>query len=116
MKELARIRAMRRVGRQPNVSNDREVEVPVSYLDNIETQPDRGSLRVYFQNVNTFKIGSDAVEEVEAMRKLAAVGASVVCLSEVNKNLEAGETRKAVQMILDKARPGMVMSGGGNAH
>ena len=84
MKELARKRAMGRVGRQPRINNNKGIEVPVSYLDDIETQPDCGSLRIYFQNVNTLKIGSDIVEDLEAMRKLAAVGTSVICLSEVN--------------------------------
>ena len=66
-------------------------------MDNIEEQPERGSIRVYFQNINTIKIGGEATEDIEALKKLAAVGASIIGLSEVNTNMEDGEKRKQLK-------------------
>ena len=114
MREVHRKRAIRKEGGTPAFISSERAKTPRSYLDNIEEQPERGSIRVYFQNINTIKIGGEAIEDIEALKKLAAVGASIIGLSEVNKNMEDGETKKAVEEVIRKEKPGMTMCAGGN--
>ena len=114
LRELNRKRAMRQTRRTPVLMGGILLEPPRSHLDSIETQPDKQCIRIYFQNVNTLKIGGEAAEDINALKKLAAVGTSVICLSEINKNMEDGETRRAVEEVIRKARAGMEMSAGGN--
>ena len=62
------------------------------------------------------KIGSEASEDIKAVGKLMSVVTSIIFLSEINKNMEDGETKRAVERVLSKARPGMTLWAGGNAY
>ena len=114
LRELNRKRAVRQTRRMPVLTGGILPEPPRNHLDSVETQPDKQCMRVYFQNINTLKIGGEAAEDIKALKKLVAVGTAVICLSEINKNMEHGETRRAVEEVIKKARAGMGMSAGGN--
>ena len=109
IKELNRKRARKKFSGTPVIMEKKSQEVPKSYLDSIEEEPVRGALRIYFQNVNTLKIGSEAAEDIRAVKKLTAVGTSVICLTKINKNMEDGETRSEVEKVFNKAKPGMTL-------
>ena len=87
-----------------------------SYLDCLEDEPTRKSLRIYFQNVNTLKVGSERKETEESFRKLSMAGTSLVFLSEVNKNMELEEVAKKVEEVVSAGMPGARCRGGGNKY
>ena len=86
-----------------------------SYLDNLEDEPTRKSLRVYFQNVNTLKVGQERKETEDSFRRLSASGTSLVFLSEVNKNMELEEVAKKVEEVVKAGMPGARCRGGGTS-
>ena len=97
MREVHRKRDIRKVGETPAFIRSERAKTPRSYLDNTEEQPERGSIRVYFQNINTIKIGGEATEDIEALKRLAAVGASIIGLSELNKIWRMARQRKRLK-------------------
>ena len=87
-----------------------------SYLDKLDIEPTRKSLRVYFQNVNSLKIGKGRKETEESFKRLAASGVSLTFLSEVNKNLELEEVAQKVEQVVCSGMPKARCRGGGNRY
>ena len=59
------------------------------------------SLRLYFQNINTLKIGQGRKETEESFKRLSASGVSITLLSEINKNMEMEEVMETIQLELE---------------
>ena len=76
-----------------------------SHLHNIDQEPTRGSLRLYFQNINTLKIGQGRKETEEAFKRLSASGVSITLLSKVNKNMEMEEVMDKIQQVVQSGIP-----------
>ena len=70
-------RAKRVAARTPGIGSGVVPQKAMIYLDNRGNEPDRKSLRVYFQNINTVKLGSEAAEDLHALKKILATGASI---------------------------------------
>ena len=114
VRELMRSRAKRVAARTPGIGSKVVPQKAMSYLDTIYEEPERRSLRIYFQNINTLKLGSEAGEDLHALKKLSATGVSIMCLGELNKNMEKKEVRKEVESLLRESMPGAKYCAGGN--
>ena len=112
--EIMKKRAKHTESLTPGIGNNNVPAPAKSYLDNMETEPDKRNLRIYFQNINTLKLGGNAEEDRRALKKLSAMGASMVCLSELNKNLEKKEVRYEVSRMLNETMMGAKYCAGRN--
>jgi len=95
----------------------RQSELPekeMSYLDDLDEEPVRGSIQVYFQNLNTPKLGIEIKEETELFKRLTTSGVSLISLSEVNKNMELEEAKTDIEEVVKKGVPLANFCGGGN--
>ena len=114
VRELMRSRAKIVAARTSGIESEGVPQKAMSYSDKIYEEPDRKSLRVYFQNINTLKLGSEAAEDLHTLKKLSATGASITCLSKLNKNMEQKEVRKEFESMLRQAMPGAKYCAGGH--
>ena len=90
---------MKRTGRRPGRRETIEQSSP-GYFDDINTPVGRQSCRVFFQNVQTLKIGEESEETSSGLRILEGVGADVMGLSEVNKNWAHPRVREEYNRML----------------
>ena len=77
-----------------------------SHLKDLEEKPGRKELRIFFQNVNTLKLGKRIEETDTAMKILRGAGVSIFGLSEVNKNLAHPEVVSDFENLLRRTMPG----------
>ena len=112
--EIMRKRARHTECLTPGIGNNNVPAPAKSYLDDIVKEPEKRNLRIYFQNINTLKLGGNAEEDVRALKKVSAMGASIVCLSEINKNLEKKEVRYEVSRMLNETMMGAKYCAGRN--
>ena len=77
-----------------------------SYVSDIEERPSRRSIRIYYQNVNSLKIGGRVEETETAMKVLKGAGVSIFCLGEVNKNFAHREVKNDMKNLLERTLPG----------
>ena len=72
------------------------------------------SLRLYFQNINTLKIGQGRKETEESFKRLSASGVSITLLIEVNKNMEMEEFMAKIRQVGQSGIQQALCRGGGN--
>ena len=103
--EWMRTRAMATFGRRPGrlqKINDR----CQGHLDEINS-PKAGEIcRVYFQNVGTLRLGSEAQETGEAMRIMKELDIDVAGLSEINKNMDHPTVQRRYKYLIKKEMRG----------
>ena len=73
-----------------------------SYLDETDEGPKRICLRIYFQNMNMLKLREGENESKIVFRLLLASGVLVVCLSELNKNMENVIVQRNLEKVMNK--------------
>ena len=69
---------------------------------------------MYFQNVNTLKLGMERKETEESFKRLNTSGVPLIFLSEVNKNMELEEAKRNIEAVVRKGVPLATVSEGGN--
>ena len=69
VRELMRNGAERVAAGTPGIGSAVVPQKAMSYLYNIDDEPDRKNIRVYFQNIYTLKLGSEAAEDLHAPKK-----------------------------------------------
>ena len=85
-----------------------------SYLEELESKPGANDLRIYFQNVGTLVLGEQVGETNTALKALGAADVSLICLGEINKNLEHPRVREKVRASITLTIPGAQMQYGTN--
>ena len=106
-----RRRARATFGRRPGrlqIINDR----CQGHLDEINSPKARETCRVYFQNVGTLRLGSEAHETEEAMRIMKELEIDVAGLSEINKNMDHPTVQRVCKKLIKREMRGskVVMS------
>ena len=99
--EWMRRRAEATFGRRPgrlSEINDR----CEGHLDKITNPKANEECRIYFQNVGTLRIGSEAYESEEAMKIMNDLEVDVAGLSEINKNMDHPAVQRACKEMLKK--------------
>ena len=102
MEKQMRARIGRRPGRRKTIEQSSK-----GYFDDINAPVGRQACRVYFQNVQTLKIGEGREETASGLRILEGLGADVVGLSEVNKNWAHPMVREEYNRMLRREMPGV---------
>ena len=92
--------ARRNRERQQSIVPTEITEEMKSYVNDIQERPSTGSIRIYFQNVNTIKIGGRVEETETALKMLKGAEVSIFCLSEVNKNFRHQGVNNDMESLL----------------
>lgn len=113
LREFMKRRSAPRFGRRPGRPNELIVESE-GHLNRMSEEKNKGTCRVFFQNIGTLPLGSARHEAEEAIGVLDKTGVDIAGLTECNRNEKNAYVRRECGLMMRRVMKGAYSKMGSN--